>query len=79
MITIMSQRPSSQIVSHFLRVIRTFMIHSLSNSQIYNTVILPIVAMLHITFLRLIYLISIKFVPSDYHYPFYQTPTPVFW
>ena len=38
--------------------VRTFKIYFLSNFQIYNTVLLPMVTMLNITYLELIYLIT---------------------
>lgn len=51
-----SERPSPYTFTKFFLAMSTFQIHSLSNSQIYSTVLFPILAALCITSLWLIYL-----------------------
>ena len=60
----------------FFRMIRTFMIHSLSNFQIYSTVLLTAVTILNITSPGLIYVIpgSFYFLPPSPFCP----PRPIF-
>ena len=42
---------------HFIFVVRTFRIHSLSNFKIYNTILLPLMTMKYIRYPELIHLV----------------------
>ena len=55
---------------------RTFKIYSLSNFQIYNTVLLTIDTMLSLTSPGVVYFTAGSFVPFDPHLPFCPPPKP---
>ena len=63
--------------NHFFYVVRTFKSNSLSNFQVYNTVLLAIITMLYIRSPELMHILNWKFILFDQRLTISPIPQPL--